>query len=231
MAYLHGSKLVDAAKDLKGKKLYSEACQSFCVLTAGTGAQGNFNADGDADAVDGWKKAKSKGKVVKTPKIKDVPAGTFAYWTGGSHGFGHAAITIGGGKIISTDAPTWGKIGEVSIDWIATNWRNNLKFVGYVVNDGDGHQMVDKKAVKRPKVKEKALKARWTVTATKLNGRDFPSPTWGHVRVVRDKGFTIASVAKAVVGGKTWVRTVHNTWYAAEFLKRTDPPAPPPSTG
>lgn len=147
MSYLHGQPLVDAALAQVGKARYSSMCQAFCVLTAGTGPVGDYDGDRAADAQDGFKKARDKGRVVLAKDIGsllDVPAGTFAYWEGGSHGYGHAAITIGGGKIVSTDAPTWGRIGIVPIGWIATHWRNGLVFRGYAVVEGNGHRMVDK---------------------------------------------------------------------------------------
>lgn len=146
MAYLHGSALVTKIKPDIGKNIYSSMCQAYCVTRAGTGAVGDYDGDGAADAQDGWKKAKAKGKVVLAKDInnlKDVPAGTFCYWEGGSHGYGHVAISIGNGRIQSTDAPTWGRIGQVDISWISQHWGNGLKFVGYVVTDGNGHKMVD----------------------------------------------------------------------------------------
>jgi hypothetical protein len=147
MSYLHGSALVTAARKMKGKRAYSSMCQAFSILTSKTGTSTpDFDGDGDHDAVDWWKHAVKHGQVVLAKDIKklsDVPAGTLAYWTGGSHGYGHAAPTTPGGNVVSTDAPVWGTIGEVPIDWIAKHWGNGLKFVGYIVNDGYGHQMVD----------------------------------------------------------------------------------------
>lgn len=147
MSYLHGQALADAAKKRVGRREYSSMCQAFCVTLAGTGAVGDYDGDRAADAQDGWKKARDKGQVVHARDIaslKDIPAGTFLYWEGGSHGYGHVAISIGNGKCVSTDAPYWGKIGVVPIDWIASHWRNGLVFRGYVVIEGNGHRMVDK---------------------------------------------------------------------------------------
>lgn len=146
MSYLHGHALAAAARARVGDRAFSSMCQAFCVRTAKINAKGDFDGDRDADAVDGWKKARDRGRVVHASAIKsykDIPAGTIAYWSGGSRGYGHAAITIGDGRIVSTDAPSWGRIGIVSIEWINLHWGNGLKFLGYIVNDGDGHQMVD----------------------------------------------------------------------------------------
>jgi hypothetical protein len=147
MSYLHGQALVNEAMKHVGRYEYSSMCQAFCVTMARTGAVGDFDGDRAADAQDGWKKAKAHGQVVLASQIEslnDIPAGTFLYWEGGSHGYGHVAISIGNGKCISTDAPSWGRIGIVPIDWIAPHWRNGLVFRGYVVIEGNGHRMVDK---------------------------------------------------------------------------------------
>jgi len=154
MSYIHGTALVTAARKMKGQKKYSGMCQAFSILTSKTGSSTpDFDGDGDHDAVDWWKHAVKHGKVVLAKDIKnlaDVPAGTLAYWTGGSRGYGHAAPTTPGGNVVSTDAPKWGTIGEVPISWIAKNWGNGLKFVGYIVNDGYGHQMVDTASTPKP---------------------------------------------------------------------------------
>ena len=154
MSYLHGAALVTAARKMKGQRRYSGMCQAFSILTSKTGSSTpDFDGDGDHDAVDWWKHAVTHGKVVHARDIKklsDVPAGTLAYWTGGSRGYGHAAPTTPGGNVVSTDAPRWGTIGEVPISWIATHWGNGLKFVGYIVDDGYGHRMVDAATPPKP---------------------------------------------------------------------------------
>lgn len=65
----------------------------------------------------------------------NVPRGTPVYWTGGSHGFGHIAISIGGGLCLSTDWLRAGRIDVARIDDITSHW--GLNFEGYAneVND------------------------------------------------------------------------------------------------
>src|SRR3954464_14724148 len=66
-------------------------CQKFTNEEFGTGSVGDWDGDGDADAIDGWRKAEDKGVVVEADKIKNlhrIPAGTMVYWSGGSHGHG-----------------------------------------------------------------------------------------------------------------------------------------------
>lgn len=58
-----------------------------------------------------------------------VPRGVPVYWTGGSSGAGHIAISVGGGICLSTDWKEAGKIDYAHIDTITSHW--GLNFVGY----------------------------------------------------------------------------------------------------
>lgn len=58
-----------------------------------------------------------------------VPRGVPVYWTGGSRGAGHIAISVGGGYCLSTDWKRAGKIDYAKIDDITRAW--NLDFRGY----------------------------------------------------------------------------------------------------
>lgn len=60
---------------------------------------------------------------------RDVPRGVPVYWTGGSHGAGHIAISVGGGVCLSTDWKSAGKISYAHIDDITAAW--GLQFKGY----------------------------------------------------------------------------------------------------
>lgn len=229
MSYLHGAPLVTAAKAAVGRRAYSSMCQAFCVITAGIGAKGDFDGDRDADAVDGWKKAKARGQVVETKDIKsltDIPAGTLAYWTGGSRGYGHVAVTVGGGKVVSTDAPTWGTIGIVSIDWIAAHWGNGLKFVGYILNDGDGHQMVDVSKASTTKAgKATSPSITHRVTATQLNGRGGPGTDYKIKGNPAAKGKTVVEIRRS----GNWVMTATKRWFSLAYLEQVEA-APKPTT-
>lgn len=56
-----------------------------------------------------------------------IPVGAPVFWTGGSAG--HIAIMSTGGYIVSTDAPTRGRIGLVPLSWPAQRW--GLRFAGW----------------------------------------------------------------------------------------------------
>jgi hypothetical protein len=61
---------------------------------------GDQDGDGDADAVDGWK---SEPLRFRHAGDRNPPRGVPVAFSGGSKGYGHRAISLGGGKIRSTD--------------------------------------------------------------------------------------------------------------------------------
>jgi hypothetical protein len=69
---------------------------------------------GIADANAAWERATQK----VTTGIP--PAGAPVYWAGGRHG--HIAVSVGGGRVRSTDWPTLGQVGEVDINTIGREW-------------------------------------------------------------------------------------------------------------
>lgn len=117
-------------------------CQRWTNQTFATGAVGDYDGDGDADAVDGWKKAAANGRVVPASKINnyaDIPAAVMLFWSGGSKGYGHAAVGIGSGQMISTDLPERGKVGRCPIALCEQKWGH--KFLGYATVDGNGYDL------------------------------------------------------------------------------------------
>lgn len=71
----------------------------------------------EASAAKAW--AAAKNKHAKDP---NPPAGVPVFWTGGSQGYGHIALSVGNGKCRSTDVPGGGKVGTVDIAWITSHW-------------------------------------------------------------------------------------------------------------
>lgn len=61
---------------------------------------GDVDGDGDADAYDGWL---SEPKATRHAGDRNPPAGYPVSFKGGSKGHGHRAISLGGGRIRSTD--------------------------------------------------------------------------------------------------------------------------------
>jgi hypothetical protein len=55
------------------------------------------------------------------------PAGVPVWWTGGSRGFGHVAISAGGGFVISTDTGGRGRVGRTSIAHITNAWGQTYR--------------------------------------------------------------------------------------------------------
>lgn len=86
-------------------------------------------ADIDAlypDAATAWR------NVDKGAKHRDrrPPRGSAVYWIGGSRGFGHIAISLGAGRVRSTDAGGAGRVETRTLGWFDRNWPS-LKFAGW----------------------------------------------------------------------------------------------------
>lgn len=86
---------------------------------------GDFDGDGAADAEDGWKKEPARAKH----SDRNPPAGYPVFYSGGSNDNGHRALSLGHGKIRSTDAPSRGVTSTVALDFPEKNW--GLKYEGW----------------------------------------------------------------------------------------------------
>src|SRR5262245_28053452 len=63
------------------------------------------------------------------PGNRNPPRGAMVYWTGGSHGYGHIATSLGGGKVRSTDAGGAGRVATVPLSWVEQHW--GLPYAGW----------------------------------------------------------------------------------------------------
>lgn len=70
-------------------------------------------------AAEAWRGAKFKHRVADGDR---VPRGVPYFWTGGSRGFGHVVISVGGGLCWSNDIKVDGGISLVRIDEITRRW-------------------------------------------------------------------------------------------------------------
>jgi hypothetical protein len=73
-----------------------------------------------ASAAIAWNK--SRFRHSSTP-----PKGVPVWWTGGSRGFGHVAISDGGGFVISTDSGGKGRVGRTTISHITRAWHQTYR--------------------------------------------------------------------------------------------------------
>lgn len=101
-------------------------CMMFTRMMYGIPAVGDVDRDGDADAVDGWKSAKHKHP---TSNPHDIPRGVPVFWSGGPNGYGHAAPSVGGGQMWSTDIERRGKVDLAPIAEVERKW--GLKLLGW----------------------------------------------------------------------------------------------------
>lgn len=70
---------------------------------------------GCPDAITSWEWA-----TMKHPNDRNPPAGAPVYFRGGQHG--HIAMSMGGGRIRSTDCQSTGKVSEVALSWPEQAW-------------------------------------------------------------------------------------------------------------
>lgn len=70
------------------------------------------------------------GSTQKHPGDRSPPLGAPCYWSGGSHGYGHAVVFVGNGDIRSTDCQSTGKVSEVDLEWVERSWPG-FKFLGW----------------------------------------------------------------------------------------------------
>lgn len=96
-------------------------CQMFTRLAFAVGG-------GFATATKAWNGARYKHPT-SLSNAGSIPAGVPVYWTGGSKGYGHAVVSLGGGLVRSTDWPSRGRVGTARIGDITRAW--GLHFVGW----------------------------------------------------------------------------------------------------
>jgi len=146
-----GLAAVKRAKARVGTRLAAAGyCQMFTRECYGVPASGDFDGDRDADAVDAWKKARKHGRVVVTNNPRAIPRGAAVYWSGGRNGHGHAAVSLGEGRCVSTDAKGPRTVAVANIDDLTRSWGLNL--LGYVLVDGNGWTLY-RPAAPAPKAK------------------------------------------------------------------------------
>jgi hypothetical protein len=92
-------------------------CLQQCRTWAGIAA-------GYPDASTAWRNTNDRHPGNRTP-----PRGSAVYWTGGSKGYGHIAISLGNGKVRSTDAGGAGQCATVSLGWVESHW--GLPYAGW----------------------------------------------------------------------------------------------------
>src|SRR5262245_14616377 len=92
-------------------------CLQWCREKAGISAR-------YPDAATAWRNTNDRH-----PGDRHPPRGSLVYWTGGSHGFGHIAVSLGDGRIRSTDAGGAGRVATVRLGWVEAHW--GLTYAGW----------------------------------------------------------------------------------------------------
>lgn len=79
------------------------------------------------DAATAWRHARDRHQGDRNP-----PRGAMVYWLGGSNGYGHIAVSLGDGRVRSTDAGGAGRVATVGVGWIGARW--GLPYAGWADN-------------------------------------------------------------------------------------------------
>lgn len=82
------------------------------------------------DAATAWRNTNDRH-----PGNRKPPRGSMVFWTGGSRGYGHVAVSLGNGKVRSTDAGGRGRVATVDLAWIERNWR--LPYAGWAWDNNE----------------------------------------------------------------------------------------------
>jgi len=132
-------------------------CQIWTRTIFGALSVGDFDGDGDADAVDGWKQSTRKHAGDRHP-----PRGVPVSFSGGSKGYGHRAVSVGdvNGQALlrSTDMSSlthsWrpGVVGLVSIADIEQ--AMNVKYLGW--SEDISGVLIPMPPTKKPAVEKKS---------------------------------------------------------------------------
>lgn len=158
-----------------------------------------FDALGYNTATDYWEAAEARGEVVKASTAKDLPAGSAVFWTGPEGTDGHAAFYLSGEKIISTDLPEFGRVGEAHLVDVAAAWPG-YELVGAVLVDGNGVSLKPRDGAPPPR--------RYKVTAAEgARGTEGLSRSSATVKVAKH-GATLTAARLVQVPGTLDLRVV-----------------------
>lgn len=97
-----------------------------------------FGSSGYATAVANWQATPG---TLKHAGDWNAPAGALMYWSGGSTGAGHVAISTGDGNIISTDAHALGSVGSIPARTPTDKWGH--PYLGWAYPYFQGRQGTD----------------------------------------------------------------------------------------
>lgn len=118
--------MVTAAQAIAKARTYTSyavgRCDEFVARMYG------FDSSGYATAVKNWQGTPSG---LRHPGDWNAPAGALMYWSGGSTGAGHVAISLGNGSIISTDATGPGVVGVIDARVPTDKWGHT--YLGWSV--------------------------------------------------------------------------------------------------
>lgn len=132
-------------------------CQQWTRQQFEADSVGDYDGDGRADAEDGWK---SEPAQFRHPGDRNPPRGVPVSYGGGPNDDGHRAVSLGNGKIRSTDAGGAGRVATVDLSFPEREW--GLPYLGW--SDTISGQLIPKNPPPPPvQVDEDDLTRGWRI--------------------------------------------------------------------
>lgn len=144
-----------------------------------------------AAAKDSLAGAQRLGKARRVHDWNKVPRGVLVYWTGPNSQYGHIAISLGGGYVISTDWPR-NRYGRVHGGTLMNSWGYTAAFWAPLVNDT---RVWPAKEKRNPKPKGPRINRARVNRSLKHPGKYDGETALGQLKVVRnalrDRGWDV----------------------------------------
>ena len=115
-----------AAEAIAESRRWSSNQYGMCLLTVQTWLAAPWTGPWAEDA---WNRWGGQHRGDKNP-----PPGVPVYWHNPRSRYGHIALSVGGGRVRSTDWPSSGRVSELSIDQMTRGW--NLQYLGWASRIG-----------------------------------------------------------------------------------------------
>jgi hypothetical protein len=153
-------------------------------------------------AIDAWNGARHKH-----PNDRNPPVGAPCYYRGGQ--YGHAVISVGGGKIRSTDCHTAWDVSEVPISWVESSW--GYAYLGWTEDLNAVVLPIDGGTTDGGDERDEDMPENVKALAEAMSFGDWKTVTWGDV-VNDSAGDTITPGNPGIViPGSHYVATITAT--------------------
>lgn len=115
---------LNAAQAVARARTHTSWGHNLCLnFVADAFSAGTFPYTSVGDALAGW------NATVMKRFDRNPPFGVPVYWTSPDQPHGHVALSVGGGRVRSTDCPSSGSVAECAMTELESRW--GLHYLGY----------------------------------------------------------------------------------------------------